>query len=76
MICSKYNEKLLFRANYCYHAIEERNRPLGRKRMMPNRDEEEQIASTTGPVQGDFIAPIEFSDVDEKADALPQQEEF
>lgn len=43
---------------------------------MPKRDEEEQGASTTGPVKGDFIAPPEVADVDERADALPQQEEF
>ncbi|MDP3196667.1 site-specific DNA-methyltransferase [Tabrizicola sp.] len=43
---------------------------------MPNQDEEDQSASTTGPVKGDFIAPSEVADVDERADALPQQEEF
>ncbi len=43
---------------------------------MPKRDVEEQSASTTGPVKGDFIAPPEVADVDERADALPQQEEF
>lgn len=31
---------------------------------------------TIGPVKGDFIAPPEMTDVDERTDALPQQEEF
>jgi len=30
----------------------------------------------TGPKKGDFIAPPEITDADERADALPQQEEF
>jgi hypothetical protein len=30
----------------------------------------------TGPVKGDFIAPPELADADERADALPAQEEF
>lgn len=44
--------------------------------MMPGRDEEEQSASTTGPVKGDFITPPEVAEADERPDALPQQEEF
>ncbi len=43
---------------------------------MPKRDNEEQSKATTGPVKGDFIAPPEVTEVDERADALPQQEEF
>ena len=30
----------------------------------------------TGPEKGEFIAPPEVADVDERADALPEQEEF
>ena len=40
---------------------------------MPERDNEEQ---PTGPVKGDLIAPPEVEDRDERADALPAQEEF
>ncbi len=43
---------------------------------MTKRDKEEQDDTTTGPVKGDFIAPPEVKDTDERADALPQQEEF
>jgi hypothetical protein len=31
---------------------------------------------TAGPVKGDFIAPPEAPDADERLDALPAQEEF
>ena len=40
---------------------------------MPKQDNEEQ---TTGPVQGDFVSPPEVEERDERADALPAQEEF
>ena len=43
---------------------------------MPNEEDEKQVRSTIGPVKGDFIAPPELADGDERADALPQQEEF
>lgn len=43
---------------------------------MPRRDKATQSEPSTGPVKGDFIAPPEIADVDERADALPQQEEF
>ena len=41
--------------------------------LMPRRDDEERPA---GPDKGDFIVPPEAVDADERADALPQQEEF
>jgi len=37
---------------------------------------EDRAESTTGPVKGDFIAPPEVAETDERADALPKQEEF
>ena len=40
---------------------------------MPKRDNEEQLI---GPVKGDFIAPPEVEERDERTDALPAQEEF
>ena len=40
---------------------------------MPKMDNEKQ---TTGPVKGDFISPPEVEERDERADALPAQEEF
>ncbi len=43
---------------------------------MPKRNKQDQSEPTSGPVKGDFIAPPEIADVDERADALPQQEEF
>ncbi|MGH9432265.1 MAG: DNA-methyltransferase [Terriglobia bacterium] len=43
---------------------------------MPKMDGEEQGEPTSGPVKGDFIAPPEVADADERADALAQQEEF
>ena len=43
---------------------------------MSKRDQEEQTEPVAGSVKGDFIAPPEVADVDERADALPQQEEF
>ena len=36
----------------------------------------ETLKGTAGPQKGDFIAPPELTDDDERADALPQQEEF
>jgi DNA modification methylase len=42
-------------------------------------DDEEQHRSPNqpvGPSKGDFIAPPEANDIDERTDALPQQEEF
>ena len=41
--------------------------------VMPKRDGQEQ---PTGPMKGDFIAPPEVEERDERADALPAQEEF
>ncbi len=43
---------------------------------MAKKRNEEKAEPTTGPVKGDFIAPPEVPDVDERADALPAQEEF
>ena len=43
---------------------------------MPKKDNEEPSKPTTGPVKGDFIAPPEVEEQDERADALPQEEEF
>ena len=43
---------------------------------MPKKDNEESSKPTTGPVKGDFIAPPEVEERDERADALPAQEEF
>ena len=40
---------------------------------MAKRENEEP---TTGPLKGDFIAPPEVEDADERDDALPAQEEF
>ena len=40
---------------------------------MTKRDSKEQ---QTGPVKGDFIAPSEVEEQDERADSLPQQDEF
>jgi hypothetical protein len=37
-------------------------------------DEKERGQQTTGPAKGDFIAPPEVADTDERADALPQEE--
>lgn len=43
---------------------------------MPKKDKEEQTGKTSGPLKGDFIAPPEVEEQDERADALPAQEEF
>lgn len=43
---------------------------------MAEKDSEEKDKTTTGPVKGDFVVPPEIMDVDERADALPAQEEF
>jgi len=41
------------------------------------KPEPDSLASTpSGPVKGDFIVPPEVADRDERADALPAQEEF
>lgn len=40
------------------------------------RKENDQHASTVGSMKGDFIAPPEVEEQDERADALPTQEEF
>ncbi|MBM3188679.1 MAG: hypothetical protein FJZ90_08160 [Chloroflexi bacterium] len=42
---------------------------------MPARREAADGA-TTGPLKGDFIAPPEVQERDEREDALPAQEEF
>lgn len=43
---------------------------------MPKREEEELPEAANGPVKGDFIVPPGVTDADERADALPQEEEF
>ena len=43
---------------------------------MAKKNSEEKEKATIGPVKGDFVAPPEIVDVDERADALPAQEEF
>ncbi len=35
-----------------------------------------ETRAETGPHKGEFVAPPEVPDVDERADALPEQEEF
>jgi DNA modification methylase len=40
------------------------------------RKKNEDDASTAGPIKGDFIAPPEVEERDERSDALPAQEEF
>ena len=42
----------------------------------PELHNDEKEAELIGPQKGEFIAPSEVADVDERADALPQQEEF
>jgi len=37
---------------------------------------EQDNAELLGPQKGEFIAPLEVADTDERVDALPQQEEF
>ena len=44
--------------------------------MPPGSDNDESSAESIGPQKGEFIAPVEVADVGERADALPQQEEF
>ncbi|MDP2858956.1 MAG: site-specific DNA-methyltransferase [Bacillota bacterium] len=44
--------------------------------MSSDRNQEEPQDRLTGPAKGEFIAPPEIADVDERADALPAQEEF
>lgn len=39
-------------------------------------DKDETSPESIGPQKGEFIAPTELVDADERADALPQQEEF
>lgn len=43
---------------------------------MAKKDDETKGRPTTGPVKGDFVAPPEVKERDERADALPAQEEF
>jgi len=43
---------------------------------MAKRNNQEDDKPTTGPVKGDFIAPPEVVERDEREDALPAQEEF
>lgn len=43
---------------------------------MAKRDNEENDKSINGPNKGDFIVPPEIEERDEKADALPAQEDF
>ncbi len=43
---------------------------------MSKRDDEKKVEAVTGPAKGDFISPPEVADVDERSDALPQEEEF
>lgn len=43
---------------------------------MPKQDKADREESLKGPMKGDFIAPPEMPDADERTDALPQQEEF
>jgi DNA modification methylase len=43
---------------------------------MAKQDKEERAEALKGPAKGDFIAPPELTDTDERTDALPQQEEF
>lgn len=43
---------------------------------MPKQDKAEHDKPLLGPMKGDFVAPPEIVDADERTDALPQQEEF
>jgi DNA modification methylase len=43
---------------------------------MSKRKQDKQPEPISGPLKGDFIAPPELAEGDERADALPQQEEF
>ena len=43
---------------------------------MAKEDSEEKDKPTAGPMRGDFVAPPVIMDLDERADALPAQEEF
>jgi len=43
---------------------------------METRDKYERDELRKGPAKGDFVAPPELTDADERTDALPQQEEF
>lgn len=43
---------------------------------MPNGNGKEQNSTQSGPAKGDFIAPPEAIETDERTDALPQEEEF
>jgi DNA modification methylase len=44
--------------------------------MKPDGDKEEEGEPTSGPVKGEFIAPLEVDGADEPGVELPQQEEF
>ncbi len=41
------------------------------KQIMPKQDKADQDEPLAGPVKGDFIAPPEMTDVDDRTDALP-----
>jgi hypothetical protein len=43
---------------------------------MSKSDEDKEAEGISGSVKGDFLTPPEAADVDERADALPQEEEF
>ncbi|MCX5828701.1 MAG: site-specific DNA-methyltransferase [Deltaproteobacteria bacterium] len=43
---------------------------------MAKKDNEKKDKTISGPVRGDFVAPPEIADGDERSDALPAQEEF
>ena len=43
---------------------------------MVKKNSDKKDKPTIGPVRGDFVAPPEIVEVDERADALPAQEEF
>jgi DNA modification methylase len=44
--------------------------------MSSKKNHQESEIATVGPLKGEFIAPPEMVDADERTDALPQQEEF
>ena len=48
--------------------------PRGVEGDMENDPEAKE--GLTGPAKGDFLAPPEAADIDKRADALPQEEEF
>ncbi len=44
--------------------------------MALKQNKEEQVAVAKGPVKGEFVAPPESTEADERTDALSSQEEF